>query len=102
MLVARALGAAESYPDEFETSTTIFTATIQDTLLGWIQSALDYVQDPSSFIFGITEPIGNFLVKYALEPLRVLLVELPWYVTVLGLAAIAFLTAAGGRRSPCC
>ena len=100
VLIARALGAAESYPDEFETSTTIFTATIQDTLLGWIQSALDYVQDPSSFIFGITEPIGNFLVKYALEPLRVLLVELPWYVTVLGLAAIAFADerpAAGGH-----
>ena len=37
----------------------------------WIQSVLDYVQDPSSFIFGITEPIGNFLVEYSLEPLRV-------------------------------
>ena len=84
VLIARALGAAESYPDEFETATTIFTATIQDTLLSWIQSVLDYVQDPSSFIFGITEPIGNFLVKYALEPLRVLLVELPWFITVLG------------------
>ena len=33
VLIARALGVAESYPDEFETSTTIFTATIQDTLL---------------------------------------------------------------------
>ena len=43
---------------------------------------LDYVQDPASFIFGITEPIGNFLVKYGLEPLRVFLVEMPWYVTV--------------------
>ena len=34
-----ALGAAESYPDEFETATTVYTATIQDTLLDWIQSA---------------------------------------------------------------
>ena len=57
---------------------------------------LDYVQDPSSFIFGITEPIGNFLVKYALEPLRVFLVELPWFITVLGLSAIAFIVS--GRR----
>src|SRR5215207_6080934 len=96
VLLARALGAAESYPDEFETATTIYTATIQDTLLGWIQSVLDYVQDPASFVFGITEPIGNFLVEYALEPLRVLLVELPWFVTVLGLTAIAFLIS--GRR----
>ena len=41
---------------------------------------LDYVQDPSSFIFGITEPIGNFLVEYCLEPLRAFLVETPWFV----------------------
>ena len=95
-LIARALGAAESYPDEFETATTIFTATIQDSLLSWIQSVLDYVQDPSSLVFGITEPIGNFLVKYALEPLRTLLVELPWFITVLALGAIAFLVS--GRR----
>jgi glycine betaine/proline transport system permease protein len=95
-LVARALGAAESYPDEFETATTVYTATIQDTLLSWIQSVLDYVQDPSSLVFGITEPIGNFLVKYALEPLRVLLAELPWFITVLGLTGIAFLVS--GRR----
>ena len=46
---------------------------------------LDYVQDPTSFVFGITEPIGNFLVEYALEPLRVFLVEMPWFVTIAGL-----------------
>jgi len=96
VLLARALGAAESYPDEFETATTVFTATIQDTLLDGIQSVLDYIQDPTSLIFGITEPIGNFLVKYALEPLRVLLVELPWFITVLALAAIALVVS--GRR----
>jgi glycine betaine/proline transport system permease protein len=96
VLLARALGAAESYPDEFETATTVYTATIQDTLLGWIQSVLDYVQDPASFVFGITEPIGNFLVKYGLEPLRVVLVELPWFITVLGLGAIAYIVS--GRR----
>jgi glycine betaine/proline transport system permease protein len=95
-LVARALGAQDVYPDEFETATTVYTATIQDTLLDWIQSVLDYVQDPDSFIFGITEPVGNFLVEYGLEPLRKFLVELPWYVTIAGLTAIAFLIS--GRR----
>jgi glycine betaine/proline transport system permease protein len=95
-LVARALGAQDVYPDEFETATTIYTATIQDTLLDWIQSVLDYVQDPESFIFGITEPVGDFIVKYGLEPLRNFLVELPWYVTMLGLTAIAFVIS--GRR----
>ncbi|MGH2800629.1 MAG: ABC transporter permease, partial [Thermoleophilaceae bacterium] len=90
VLVARALGADSIYPDEFETSTTVYTATIEDTLLGWIQDVLDYVQDPSSFIFGITEPVGNFLLEYMLEPLRIVLMESPWFVVLAGLTAIAF------------
>jgi glycine betaine/proline transport system permease protein len=88
--VARALGADAIYPDEFETSTSIYQATIDDTLLSWIQSVLDYVQNPDSFIFGITEPIGNFLLEYMLEPLRVVLMESPWFVVLAGLTAIAF------------
>ncbi|HZG49557.1 MAG TPA: ABC transporter permease subunit [Thermoleophilaceae bacterium] len=90
VLVAKALGAQDIYPDEFETSTTIFTATIEETLLGWIQDALDYVQDPASFIFGITEPVGNFLLEYTLEPLRMVLMETPWFVVLAGLTALAF------------
>jgi glycine betaine/proline transport system permease protein len=90
VLVARALGVDSSYPDEFETSTTVYTATIEDTLLGWIQDALDYVQDPDRFLFGITEPIGNFMLEYMLEPLRVVLMESPWFVVLAGLTAIAF------------
>jgi glycine betaine/proline transport system permease protein len=88
--LAKALGADDLYPDEFETATTVYTATIEDSLLGWIQDALDYVQDPDSFIFGITEPVGNFLLEYLLEPLRVVLVETPWFVMLGGLTAIAF------------
>ena len=90
VLAARALGADSIYPDEFETSTTVYTATIEDTLLGWIQDVLDYVQDPNSFLFGITEPVGNFMLEYMLEPLRVLLMESPWFVVLAGLTAIAF------------
>jgi glycine betaine/proline transport system permease protein len=92
-LLCRALGVQDVYPDEFETATTVYTATIEDTLLDWIQSVLDYIQDPTSFIFGITEPIGNFLVEYALEPLRVFLVEMPWFVTIAGLAVIALIVS---------
>ena len=90
VVLASALGAEGVYPDEFETSTTVYTATIHDDLLSWIQSALDYVQDPNSFIFGITEPIGNFLLEYFLEPLRLVLVETPWFIVLGGLSAIAF------------
>src|SRR5215208_843071 len=90
VLVARGLGADAYYPDEFETSSSIYEATIQDTILGWIQSVLNYVQDPNSFVFKITEPTGNFILKTFLEPLRVVLVESPWFVTLGGLTAIAF------------
>ena len=51
---------------------------------------LDYVQDPDSFIFGITEPIGNFLLEYMLEPIRILLMESPWFIMLAWLTAIAF------------
>ena len=70
VIVARALGVDSIYPDEFETSTTVYDANIQSTILGWINDALDYIQDPSSFIFGITEPIGNFILEKLLEPLQ--------------------------------
>jgi glycine betaine/proline transport system permease protein len=90
VLVSRVLGADSIYPDEFETATTVYTATIEDTLLGWIQDVLDYVQDPTSFVFGITEPVGNFLLEYMLEPLRLVLTETPWFIVLGGLTAIAF------------
>jgi glycine betaine/proline transport system permease protein len=90
VLVARALGADAIYPDQFETSTSVYDANIQDTILGWIQSVLDYVQDPDSFVFKITEPTGNFILTNFLEPLRVVLVESPWFVTLGGLTLIAF------------
>jgi glycine betaine/proline transport system permease protein len=90
VLLAKVFGAGGIYPDQFETSTTIYQANVDDWVLRKIQSALDYVQDPSSFVFAITEPIGNFLVQYGLEPLRAFLVETPWFVTLFGAVAIAY------------
>ena len=90
VVVAKALGADGLYPDEFETDSFVYTATIDNNLVMWIQDVLDYIQDPDSFIFGITEPVGNFLLKYMLEPLRVVLVESPWFLILAGLTAIAF------------
>jgi glycine betaine/proline transport system permease protein len=89
VLVAKLLGAQSLYPDEFETSTTVYTSTIDADLMRWIQSVLDYIQDPTSFIFGITEPVGNFLLEKFLEPLRLLLVETPWFFVLAGFSAIA-------------
>jgi glycine betaine/proline transport system permease protein len=90
VLLAKLFGAQTLYPDQFETSTTVYTATIDQTLLRWIQTVLDYIQDPTSFVFGITEPVGNFILTKFLEPLRLVLVETPWFIVLAGLSAIAF------------
>jgi glycine betaine/proline transport system permease protein len=71
--------------------------TKKDWVLARIQSVLDYVQNPSTFVFHITEPIGNFLVQRGLVPLRDLFVDTPWFVTVAGLTALALVVS--GRRA---
>ena len=98
VVIARFLGLTGVYPDEYETATFIYPTTIRDALLGAIQSVLDYVQDPASLVFGITEPIGNFLVRFGLEPLRVVLVEAPWWATLGSLSAMA-LVVSGTRAA---
>jgi len=65
--------------------------TAQGWLLARVQSVLDYVQKPTTFLFNdITNPLGTFMVAHLLQPLDTFLVETPWYVTLLGLTAIAF------------
>jgi glycine betaine/proline transport system permease protein len=98
VVVARALGVGGVYPDEYETATFIYETTVRDALLGAIQSVLDYVQDPASLVFGITEPVGNFLVRFGLEPLRVVLVEAPWWATLGSMSAMA-LVVSGPRAA---
>jgi glycine betaine/proline transport system permease protein len=62
----------------------------QTWLLARVQSVLDYVQKPTTFLFNdITNPIGNFVVGHMLQPLDTFLVETPWFVTLAGLTAIA-------------
>ncbi len=70
----------------------------QTWLLARIQSVLDYIQNPATVVFGISSPIGNFMVKYGLEPINSYAAGTPWFVMALGLTAIAFVaqrTAAG-------
>ncbi len=85
--LARTFGAGAIYSDW----------TKKDWVLARIQSVLDYVQNPSTFVFHITEPIGNFLVQRGLVPLRDLFVDTPWFVTVAGLTALALVVS--GRRA---
>ena len=61
--------------------------TAQDWLRRNVQSALDYVQNPDTFVFHITNPIGNFIVQYGLVPLKSFFVETPWPAMLFGLDA---------------
>jgi glycine betaine/proline transport system permease protein len=66
--------------------------TAQDWLRGYVQRALDYIQDPGTFLFrDLTNPTGNFIVEHGVQPLRSFFIEAPWPVTLVGLVLIAFL-----------
>ncbi len=62
-----------------------------DWLQARLQSALDYVENPSTFVFSITSWIGNHLVEYGLQPLQNFFVETPAPVMLAGLTLIALL-----------
>ena len=89
--LSRAFGAGPAYPDEFGSSPR--TATIEEWLLTKIQVVLDYVQDPTTWVFAVTERIGVFILQHLLLPLQEFLVEAPWFTTVVGLTAIAFVVS---------
>jgi glycine betaine/proline transport system permease protein len=86
-----AVGLAAGLGHAFSAGSIYSRWTARDWLLRYIQHALDYVQRPSTFVFHITSPIGNFIVKDGLVPLRNFFTETPWPVTLVGLTAIAFL-----------
>ena len=66
--------------------------TAQDWLRTYVQNALDYVQNPNTFLFReITNPTGNFLVQHGIEPLRSFFMGTPWPVMLAGLVLIAYL-----------
>jgi len=69
------------------------TATAQEWLLGQIQKVLDYVADPTTWVFQITEAVGNFILTKLLLPLQAFLVEAPWFTTLAGLVLIAFVVS---------
>jgi glycine betaine/proline transport system permease protein len=90
--VAAAVGIATGLGYLFSAGHAFTRWTAQDWLLARVQSVLDYVQKPTTFLFrDITNPLGNFLVAHMLQPLDTFLVETPWFVTLIGLTAIAFL-----------
>jgi glycine betaine/proline transport system permease protein len=88
VVVAKAIGVSGAFPQAAGVRQRAVTA--QEWLLAQIQKVLDYVQDPTSFVFHITEPIGNFILEHLLLPLQAFLMEGPWFTTLAGLTLIAF------------
>jgi glycine betaine/proline transport system permease protein len=88
--ISKLVGISSIYPEATPGGRTV---TLQAWLLEQIQWVLDYVQNPDSWVFNITEPIGNFLLTEALLPLQNFLIGTPWFVTLAGLTSIAFLVS---------
>jgi glycine betaine/proline transport system permease protein len=88
--MAAGVGLAVGLGYAFDAGRIYTRFTAQTWLLARVQSVLDYVQNPSTFIFHITSPIGDFLVQRLLQPLDQFLVETPWFITAGGLVAIAY------------
>jgi glycine betaine/proline transport system permease protein len=84
VVLAKALHVAAIFPVD---------KSRQEWLLARIQSWLDYITDPAHFVFSITEPFGTFILVHVLQPLQEFLMQAPWFTTMLGLTAIAFVVS---------
>jgi glycine betaine/proline transport system permease protein len=94
---AAAVGLAVGLGHVFHAGADWTGWTAQTWLMQQVQHVLDYIQNPSTFLFRyITNPTGNFLVTHAIQPLRNFFIETPWPATMFGLVLIAFLLS--GRR----
>jgi glycine betaine/proline transport system permease protein len=91
LTAATGVGLAVVLGHVFEAGGIYSGRTAQDWLLQKIQKGLDYVQNPSTWVFHITEPTGNFIVQHGLTPLNSFFTETPWFILAGGLVLIAFL-----------
>ena len=89
--ISKAFGANVLYPDEVGDPPR--SATMEEWLLAKIQVVLDFVQDPTTWVFAVTERIGIFILQQLLLPMQAFLVEAPWFTTLGGLTLIAFVVS---------
>jgi glycine betaine/proline transport system permease protein len=86
-LAARALGV-RAWPDK---------VGVGDFIAGIINDFIIWVQDPDKPVYPVTSWLGDHLVIWGLEPLRVLLSSAPWWA-VIGAAAAIALIVSGARQ----
>ncbi len=91
VVLGKTLGASGVYP--LEAGDPPRSVTLQPWILTQITSLLEYVQNPDNWVFKITEPTSTFILQQLLLPLQAFLMEGPWFVTLFGLVAIAFVVS---------
>jgi glycine betaine/proline transport system permease protein len=91
VLIAKVVGASGVYPDTAGVREQ--SVAVQEWLLTRLQTILDFVQDPTSWVFHITEPTAVFILQKLLLPLQGFLVEGPWFTTLVGLTLIALVVS---------
>jgi glycine betaine/proline transport system permease protein len=80
-------------------SAATFPTAIDFSLREPVNDVVDWIRDnfrDGVPVIGGTKPISDFTITRLLDPIRDFLVDLPWWVVVVGVVAIAALTA--GRR----
>ena len=82
-LAAKAFGIA-SFPD---------TVGVGDFIAGIINDVITWVQDPTKPVYPVTSWLGDHLVLWGLEPLRVFLSDSPWWAVIGSAVAIALIVA---------
>ncbi|MEI8239657.1 MAG: ABC transporter permease subunit [Actinomycetota bacterium] len=81
VLVAVAAGHVFGWT-HFPASLSYDIATPIDSAVRWVQRNFE----------SITQPISNFLVRDVLDPLRSFLLWLPWFLVVIGVAFVGFIS----------
>ncbi|MGI8521297.1 MAG: ABC transporter permease [Actinomycetota bacterium] len=82
-LAARAL-AVGSFPE---------TVGAGDFIAGVINDAITWVQDPTKPVYPVTSWLGDHLLLWGLEPLRVFLTGSPWWAVIGAAVAIALIVS---------
>jgi glycine betaine/proline transport system permease protein len=84
-------GASGAYPLEAGVRET--SVSLQDWLLARLNSALAYIQDPTTFVFHVVNPTANFVVAHLVLPFQGLFTSSPWFATVPALVLVAFVVS---------
>ncbi len=91
ILAGKLVDASGAYP--LEAGVREATVSLQDWLLARLNSALSYIQDPTTLVFRVINPVANFLVEHLVVPFRDLFMQAPWFATLAALVLIAYVVS---------